>query len=183
MKLQCHDAGELPIKGFAIPIRAFRLEGYKSDADIRFAPLVGRDRELQQFSAMLSACHRTSEGCCLYVRGEAGVGKTRLIREFEREALAAGFVCHVGLVLDFGVAIDAIRALLRGMFGLVAGASIEQRSVASASAVEQGLIARDDMAFLNDLLDVPQTGELRGLYDAMDNTAGSRAGSDCWRHW
>jgi class 3 adenylate cyclase/tetratricopeptide (TPR) repeat protein len=171
VKLQCHDAGELAVKGFAIPIRAFRLQGYQSDVDVPFAPLVGRDRELQQFSAMLSACHTTSEGCCLYVRGEAGVGKTRLIREFEREALAAGFACHVGLVLDFGVAIDAIRALVRSMFGLAAGASIEQRSMASASAVEQGLIARDDMVFLNDLLDLPQTGELRGLYDAMDNSA------------
>jgi class 3 adenylate cyclase/tetratricopeptide (TPR) repeat protein len=170
-KLQCHDAGELAVKGFAAPVRAYRLEGYRSDADTTLAPLVGRDRELQQFIGILSACHRTSEGCCLYIRGEAGVGKTRLIREFTREAVAAGFVCDVGLVLDFGVAIDAIRALVRSMLGLAAGASLEQRSMTVISAVEQGLIARDDRVFLNDLLDVPQTGELYRLYDAMDNTA------------
>ena len=170
-KLQCRDIGEIAVKGFAAPVRTFRLEGHSSAPDIAVAPLIGRDRELQQFGAMLSACRKTSEGGCLYIRGEAGVGKSRLIREFEREAAAAGFVCDVGLVLDFGLAIDAIRALVRSMLGLAASASLEQRTAVATSAVGQGLVADKDMVFLNDLLDVPQTGELCGLYDAMDNLA------------
>ena len=168
-KLQCDDVGELVVKGFAVPVRAFRLEGYNADANTTPVPLVGRDRELQQFGALLAACRQASEGCCLYVRGEAGVGKTRLVREFERGAVAAGFVYHVGLVLDFGVAIDAIRALVRSLLALTPNSSIEARAQAAISAVEQQLIPATDVVFLNDLLDVPQTGDLRGLYDAMDN--------------
>jgi len=170
-KLQCHDAGELAVKGFAAPVRAFRLEGYKLDADTMLAPLVGREREMQQFGAMLSACRKTSEGCCLFMRGEAGVGKTRLIREFEREAVAAGFACHVALVLDFGLAIDAIRALVYSMLGLAIGTSVEQRSLAATLTLKQALISQDDAVFLNDWLDVPHTGEFFSLYDAMDNAA------------
>ena len=168
-KLRCDDVGELSVKGFATPVRAFRLGAYDDDADTTLGPLVGRDRELQQFSTLLAACRRSSEGCCLYVRGEAGIGKTRLVREFEREAVASGFSCHVGLVLDFGVAVDAIRALVRSLLGLSQSSSIEARTQAATSAVEQQLISADDLVFLNDLLDVPQTADLRSLYDAMDN--------------
>src|SRR5690348_5078476 len=73
-KLQCDDVGELVVKGFAAPVRAFRLGAYDADADTTLGPLVGRDRELQQFTALLAACRGGSEGCCLYVRGEAGIG-------------------------------------------------------------------------------------------------------------
>ena len=168
-KLQCDDVGELVVKGFAAPVRAFRLGAYDADADTTLGPLVGRDRELQQFTALLAACRGGSEGCCLYVRGEAGIGKTRLVREFESEAVASGFSCHVGLVLDFGVAIDAIRALVRSLLGLSPSSSIEARAQTARSAVEQQLVPANDLVFLNDLLDVPQTADLRGLYDAMDN--------------
>src|SRR5262249_38092169 len=50
-KVKCDDLGELVVKGFAAPVRAFRLEGYNADADPTLVPLVGRDRELQQFVA------------------------------------------------------------------------------------------------------------------------------------
>ena len=36
------------------------------------------------------------------VRGEAGIGKTRVVEEFQALAEGVGFACHVGLVLDFG---------------------------------------------------------------------------------
>ena len=89
-----------------------------------------------QFTAALAACRETGRGQAVYVRGEAGIGKTRLVEEFLREAAAAGFACHVGLVLDFGAGTgrDAVRALVRGLLGL--RTTSERRPVGAAA--EQG---------------------------------------------
>ena len=53
-------------------------------------PLVGRQRCT---STILSLCQT------VYVRGEAGIGKTRLLEEFRVAARGAGFACHTSLVL------------------------------------------------------------------------------------
>ena len=38
-------------------------------------------------------------------------------------------------------------------------------------AIEDGLLSTERRVYLNDLLDLPQSTELRTLYDAMDNAA------------
>ena len=38
----------------------------------------------------------------------------------------------------------------------------------------RGAVGPDQLMFLHDLLDLPQTGEWRTLYDAMDNAARKR---------
>jgi hypothetical protein len=60
----------------------------------------------------------------VYVRGEAGIGKTRLVEEFRRLARSRGFACHTGVVLDFGLGESghAIRAVACSLLGLSPGA-------------------------------------------------------------
>ena len=50
----------------------------------------------------------------MFVRGDAGIGKSRLVGELRSRALAAGFACHTGLVLDFGMAKgrEAVREIV-----------------------------------------------------------------------
>ena len=43
------------------------------------------------------------------LRGEAGIGKTRLCLEFADIAIASGFEFHRALVLDFGAALGQRR--------------------------------------------------------------------------
>ncbi len=168
-RLDCDEAEALAVKGFAEPVRAWRLRGLRPTPAGERPPFVGRQNELRQFMAALAACRETGRGQAIYIRGEAGIGKTRLVDEFQRAAREAGFACHTGLVLDFGAGRDAIRALVRSLIGLDLATDAEAVRVAAERALAEGLATPDDAVFLNDLLDLPQPAELRALYDAMDN--------------
>jgi class 3 adenylate cyclase/tetratricopeptide (TPR) repeat protein len=168
-RLDCEEIGALRVKGFAEPVRSWRLHGLRATAPE--CPLVGRRRELEQLRTTVAACRATGRGETIHVRGDAGIGKTRLVEELRKVAREAGFACHTGLVLDFGTGIgrDAIRSLLRSLLGLDLAAGAELASTAAAAAVAEELVAPDDAVFLNDLLDLPQSTEERALYDAMDD--------------
>jgi predicted ATPase len=59
--------------------------------DILMAPpLVGRHAEMERLGALLSAAS-SGKGAALFLHGEAGIGKTRLIRESESLAKEKGF--------------------------------------------------------------------------------------------
>jgi DNA-binding CsgD family transcriptional regulator len=57
--------------------------------------LVGRLRELEVVADLLAQARAGSPSLCI-VAGEAGVGKTRLVREFERRATEGGMPCLRG---------------------------------------------------------------------------------------
>jgi hypothetical protein len=107
------------------------------------------------------------------VRGEAGMGKTRLIAEFESNAEQQGFARHKGLILDFGVGEgqDAIRTLVYSLLGVAANSTIPVRQDRAAAVEADALCPPDRRVFLNDLLNLPQPAALQGLYGAMDNAA------------
>ena len=168
-RLDGSDAGMLKIEGFSEPVRAWRLTGFGERPHSR--PLVGRRLELEQLRAVLASCRDSGRGRAVYIRGEAGIGKTRLLEEFLFTARQQDFACHTGLVLDFGVGIgrDAIRALARDILGLDPHSNPDMLVAAAEAAIAADLVEREDAVFLNDLLDVPQPKELRAFYDAMDN--------------
>ena len=99
------------------------------------------------------------------------IGKTRLLEALLAAAREQGFACHTGLVLDFGTGVgrDAIGTLARDLLGLLPNAGEDMVRAAVQQALMSGLAERNDEAFLNDLLQVPQPSVLRALYDAMDN--------------
>ena len=112
------NLGQLSLKGIAKPVRAFRvLELIDRDGPAISRPFVGRQAELQQLRAVLEATAQTQAGHVIYLRGEAGIGKTRITEEIERLASQQGFDCHRALVLDFGAGKgqDAIRSITRGL--------------------------------------------------------------------
>ena len=170
-RLNCVDVGDLAVKGLARPVRAWRLISLRTvPADNR--AFVGRQSELRQFTAALAACLEARRGQIVYLRGEAGIGKTRLVEELQRRALARGFACHSGLVLDFGAGSgrDAVRAIIHS---ILLPRDPDQTSANPTldegwAAIDAGLVAADRAVFLHDLLNLPQPVELRALYDAMD---------------
>ncbi len=168
----CATVAEIKVKGLATPVRAWRLIGLTGDgAEKGGSPFVGRRSEKRLFTAMIEDCLEIGSGQALLIRGEAGIGKTRLVEECAAIAASRGLAVHKGLVLDFGVGKgqDAVRSLVRSFLGLAPGSGKTERADAMAQAIESGWLTTDERVFASDLLDLPQETELRSLYDAMDN--------------
>jgi len=81
--VECVPMGKIEVKGFAEPVPVWRLQGLRSDVSgDRHGPFVGRRAERRQFDALIQECLETGSGQTILARGEAGIGKTRLVEEF-----------------------------------------------------------------------------------------------------
>src|SRR5712691_11118074 len=92
----CHDLGAHTLKGLAAPLQVYRILGEsaaQSRLDVASAtgltPLVGRDAEV----ALLLECWVHSQdgaGQVVLLRGEAGIGRSRLVEVLRERVLSAG---------------------------------------------------------------------------------------------
>ena len=164
------------LKGKAGTITPYRLLAERATPAKAPQPFIGRRAELRQFAGIVAMCLESGRGQAVYVRGDAGIGKTWLVDEFRAIASGRGFACHMGLVLDFGMAKshDAIRTIVSSLLKIPPGASDDDRREAAGRAHADGLVEEARAPFLNDLLDLPQPGDLRPIYDAMDNETRNR---------
>jgi class 3 adenylate cyclase len=170
-KAKCEALGEVQVKGLGEAVRVWRLLALREQAPARhLSPFIGRRVELAQLAGVLDACRESGSGQVVYLRGDAGIGKSRLVEELTALAEARGYSSHKGLVLDFGMGRgrDAIRALVMSFLGLPMACDPGARQAAADEAVAAGSVDTDKRAFLNDLLDLEQPSELRTIYDAMD---------------
>ncbi len=178
-RIECEALAPIGVKGISSPLQVFalrRVRPIEEAAPASRTRFVGRRVELNQFSAILATCREEGLGHTVCVRGEAGIGKTRLVEEFLRVATERGARAHRGLVLEFGAGEgrDAIRSIVRSLLGLSLGSAERDRREAASNALEKKLLQPDERVFLNDLLDLPQPVEQRTLYDAMDNDTRNR---------
>ena len=162
--------GEQLIAGLPEPVTVYRLLGLTVEP-LDQKPFVGRGRELQLCAAAVARCLESGTGETFIFRGEAGIGKTRLLDEFEGLATKQGFSGHTGLVLDFGTGKgqDAVAALVRSLLAIAPSSDKTARRDAAERAFADGLLGEDRMVFLFDLLDLEPPEMLRDLYDGMTN--------------
>ncbi|MER7752578.1 adenylate/guanylate cyclase domain-containing protein [Kitasatospora sp. NPDC097643] len=119
---QVHEVGPLQLKGKAEPVTAYRLVGLdEDDPELlrRFdVPLVGRDRELAQLDAALTRVAAGLGAELLLVAGEPGIGKTRLVREWQERTARHAARCGTGRCRSYGEQgalaplAEAVRTLL-----------------------------------------------------------------------
>jgi len=178
-RLAVEDAGQLSVKGFRQPVAAWRLSGLRQGGEAAGVPLIGRATQLGQCRALLGSCRDLGRGHLAYIRGEAGIGKSRLVEEIRREAASLGFGCSTALILDFGAGAghDPVRTIVRGLLDI--DTAVDDRTVRAAAdrALADGAVAPADAVFLYDLLDIRPPPSLASLYEAMD-VATRRDGSD-----
>ena len=174
--LEVEARAPLTVDDSADPVPSWRVLRFKTESPTRATAFVGRRAELAQFDGVLQGVGERGRGQVIFVRGQAGIGKTRLVREFQSIAEGRGFACHRALVLDFGTGEgqDAIGALVRSFLSVPAADTGEVRGAAARSAQAMGLIESEQEVFLNDLLNTSQPPELHAIYDAMNNTVRSR---------
>ncbi|HEY2188036.1 MAG TPA: adenylate/guanylate cyclase domain-containing protein, partial [Caldimonas sp.] len=168
------------VKGKEQPLVAVRIRGPRAAPAAGGAPLVGRDEELREFRAVAEACFERKRSRVVVVRGDPGVGKSRLVAEFGSVAASLGVSCHFAAVLDFGseTGRDAVRSVARSVLGVAAAADDEMRRKAIACAVAERALAAEQRLFLHDLLDVAPPSDLRALAAAMNTAARERGSID-----
>ncbi len=125
--------GEVSVKGKALPVRPYRVEGARSvrsrleaESERGLTPLVGRAHELALLQGSFADV-QAGQGQAVFVYGEAGIGKSRLLLEFRRHAEAAGARWVLGRCVSYGHAIAHLPVLdlLRDLFGIKEGDSVE----------------------------------------------------------
>jgi class 3 adenylate cyclase/tetratricopeptide (TPR) repeat protein len=168
--------GETEVEGLARRVEVWRVTGLRIQTAPRSLPFVGRNAELGQFTAAVDACVETQRGETIYVRGEPGIGKTRLVEVFQTIAESKGFERHKGLVLDFGVGKgqDAVGLIVRSLLALPPAAGTQERQQFGETAIQNKALAPEGRVFIYDLLDVPHPPDQRALFDAMDNAERNR---------
>ncbi len=166
-------AGEL-----ARATRPRRILGEEAAAgEVTIAPFVGRRSEKRQFVAALEMCLSDKTGATISVRGNAGIGKSRLVDEYAMMAEAEGFSIHRTGILDIGFGADrrAMKKIARSLAGVVGqAAGPEWRRTADEISAALAL-APPVAAVLNDHLDLDQPPEIAGVFEAMDVEARLRA--------
>jgi len=174
-RLDCTEGGSIEVKGFEQRIPVWRLNRFRN-ITAQWRPLVGRKAELGQFRAATAATLHAGVGRTIHLRAEAGIGKTRLVEEFQRVAEEAGFTSHRGVVFDFGAGTGrgAIRSVALSLLALGADSGEPEVRTAAERALQSGIVQGDELIVLSDLLDIPLTREQRALYEAMDNATRNR---------
>lgn len=136
-------------------------------------PFVGRAPERRQLEAAVADCRTRHTGQVILIRGEAGIGKTRLAEQLAVYTYGYGFTCYRALILDFGGlgANDVTRALMINLLGITPGMASEGRRQAVDVATRNGLmgdpLAPELRAALNEMLDLLQPDDLEAAYQAM----------------
>lgn len=100
-------------------VKTWSLESVNVHRPIRELPeFVGRRRELNQVTMMLDFCREGDHGHVFMIRGEAGIGKSRLIQRIIEEATGKGDLCiehHAASpvpVREDNLIVDCLAALI-----------------------------------------------------------------------
>lgn len=85
-RFELHPLGPVTLKGREQPVDAFRLLASRAARDrTPSRPLVGRSGELARLQQVAGHLEH-GRGGILFITGEAGIGKSRLLRELERSS-------------------------------------------------------------------------------------------------
>lgn len=148
------------------------------------APLIGRNDELQHARSALRACIDAGQARWLVIRGEPGIGKSRLLQEVVAVARAAGAAPFGAAVPDFGPARGeaALRALVGDLLQLQPPADAQ----ALGARLAEARLGERQQAHLFALLGLAVPEAAQAAFAALDSAARERGSADALvalLHW
>lgn len=155
----------------------WRLRGLHGGVGPACHPFVGRQAELRQFRAALDGCRESGIGTTIHLRGDPGIGKSRLVGEFQRIAAEAGFRSAVGVVIEVGVGRgqDALRALVRSLAGPPGDLDrLFDDRLPNGGLSDGELLPADARLHLYPIVDRPLPPNLQAVYEALDHPTRDR---------
>jgi class 3 adenylate cyclase len=178
---ECESLGALTVKGKAEPVVAYRVvretavrTRIEAAAERGLTPFVGRDQELTVLRGYLEQAKR-GQGQVVFVTGEAGIGKSRLLLEFRRTILDEGVTWLEGHCSSYGKNIPYLPAIdiLKRNFGVQEG----DNDAAIIGKVDEGTagweeVARATVPYLKYLLNVDPGDPAVTTMDPMERRAG-----------
>jgi class 3 adenylate cyclase/tetratricopeptide (TPR) repeat protein len=171
-QVDAEPRGAQMVKGLKRSVEVWRVRGLSDMPATDARPLVGRRAELAQCMATLNSAREGNAGGVIFVRGEAGIGKSRLVQEVLKKAGEIGFAAYCATVFDFGAAIDRDPLRLLGM-DLLSSDVLATGTLTDALArfVASEAISTSEVLSLKDLLGLEQRREERRQLDAMTPAA------------
>ena len=118
--IETRPRGSHRVKGKSRPLILHAIEGVRNFAgQVRVTgPMIGRDDELERIRHSLTAARRR-RGSAFGIKGDAGMGKSRLKQEAVRLASELGFAVHEGRAASFqGKAYWTMGSLIKGALGV-----------------------------------------------------------------
>lgn len=152
------------------PVTAWSLQAFGVESASASLPFVGRRPELAMILAALDRCMTSRHGRAIVIRGEAGIGKTRLADAVRSAAIERGVGVHSAQIFDFGQSPGRrpITTLALSLLGIRPDApAIERKLAVQRMAASRGG-SIDQIIFLSDLIDAPLDAELAALEKAME---------------
>jgi class 3 adenylate cyclase/predicted ATPase len=162
------DAGQHAVKGKAEPLRLWRAArvvagvGGREREQVLEAPFVGRDGDLRLLKELLHGAVERRAARLVAVSGAAGIGKTRLRREFFNyiDGLVDTYLWHSGRCLSYGegVAYWALGEMVRQRLGIAEDAPALEAAAKLDAGLDRWIPDAADREFLS-----PRLGALVGV--------------------
>ncbi|MCH8345893.1 MAG: AAA family ATPase [Chloroflexi bacterium] len=178
---ECESLGALTVKGKAEPVVAYRVvretavrTRFEAAAERGLTPFVGRDQEQTVLRGYLEQAKR-GQGQVVFVSGEAGIGKSRLLLEFRRSTLDEGVTWLEGHCSSYGKNIPYLPVIdiLKREFDVQEG----DDDAAIIGKVDEGAAdwdetARATVSYLKYLLNVDPGDAAVTAMDPLERRAG-----------
>ena len=177
--VEVHPLGAVQVKGFSNSVEVFELFGatgirnrFQAAAARGLSSFVGRQAEIDAFRRF-TAQENSGRGQILALVGDAGMGKSRLIREFLEHHRPPQWKVLEASSISYGkaTAFFPVIELLRNYFSLLAGedsASVRRKVIEQMLALDETLM--DSIAPILTLLDAA-SGSLDSQAEASRATA------------
>lgn len=168
-RVDAEDWGMHRFKGIDKPVRLWRVHGLKLDVHGDLSTFAGRKEEMEQLHGLLHRAEREGVGSFAVIRGEAGIGKTRLVEEVLQLARTRGFGVHRSVFLDFGLdkRSQGFSGLIASILGVLSGDGPEIILQRIRDAVQNAVVPEHLGPLLNELLYMEHSTESRRVLDGM----------------